>query len=80
MSKGDNYAYSPIAPDPTCTFPFALHWIFYLPFFIMITFNTLLFSLLCIPIGGLICQVTPQKMQEKQFLIFYEVHDQKSNI
>jgi hypothetical protein len=25
-------------------------------------------------LGGSICQVTPKKMQEKQFLIFYEVH------
>jgi hypothetical protein len=31
-------------------------------------------------IGGSICQLTPQKLQEKQFLIFYEVHDKKSNI
>ena len=31
-------------------------------------------------LGGSICQVTPKKLQEKQFLIFYEVHDQKSNM
>jgi hypothetical protein len=43
-------------------------------------FSPYFFKNIFIIIGESICQVTPTKLQEKQFLIFYEVYDQKSNI
>jgi hypothetical protein len=51
---------------------------------ILVTFLWYLYVLysyvMHIHLGESICQITPKKLQEKQFLIFYEVHDPKSNI